>query len=76
MKPTWGTVSSEGCKLFSEIFDTVGICPKHIDDLQLLASAFRIHDDDIPQTINLSRSRSAIIKRYSGNKRKLALSRL
>lgn len=62
MKPTWGTISSEGCKLFSCIFDTVGFFARHVDDLKLMAGSFRIRDDSIPMPINVKESRFGVIK--------------
>lgn len=51
MKPTWNSISREGQKLYSLIFDTLGLYSRSIDDLKLLLDAFQLVDDDpIPTT--------------------------
>lgn len=39
MKPTWGTVSREGAKLFAASLDTIGWYARGVDDLRLVAAA-------------------------------------
>lgn len=46
MKPTWNVVSAEGQKTFSVIFDTIGFFTRTTDDLQLIATALGIKDDE------------------------------
>lgn len=45
MKPTWNSISREGQKLYSLIFDTLGLYARSVDDLQLLIDAFQLVDD-------------------------------
>ncbi|GEM06396.1 amidase family protein [Rhodotorula toruloides] len=54
LKPTWNAISREGVKIYSLTCDTVGFFSRTIADLQLLASAFRIHDDVPPPSTPLS----------------------
>jgi Asp-tRNA(Asn)/Glu-tRNA(Gln) amidotransferase A subunit family amidase len=42
MKPSWGVVSREGVTQFSTTLDTVGWYGRGVDDLALVASAFRL----------------------------------
>jgi Asp-tRNA(Asn)/Glu-tRNA(Gln) amidotransferase A subunit family amidase len=46
MKPTWNSISREGQKLYSLIFDTLGFYSRSIDDLKLLLDAFQLVDDE------------------------------
>lgn len=39
MKPTWGTVSREGAKLFAASLDTIGWYARSVEDLRLVAAA-------------------------------------
>ncbi|MDQ8726646.1 amidase [Bradyrhizobium sp. LHD-71] len=43
LKPTWGSVSREGAKQYSNMLDTIGWYGRSVDDLALVASAFRLH---------------------------------
>jgi Asp-tRNA(Asn)/Glu-tRNA(Gln) amidotransferase A subunit family amidase len=43
LKPTWGAVSREGAKQYSNMLDTIGWYGRSVDDLALVASAFRLH---------------------------------
>ena len=47
-KPTWGAISREGLKLFVATHDTLGLYARSIQDLQLLADVFGLHDDTSP----------------------------
>lgn len=49
-KPTWGTVSREGVKVYSSSLDTLGWYARAIDDLALLCDVYEIHDDE-PYTV-------------------------
>jgi amidase len=64
MKPTWGAISTEGQKVFSPIFDTTGFFARSVDDLQLLADAFRLRADGqpCPTAIRLRGSKFAVIR--------------
>ncbi|OQN96767.1 hypothetical protein B0A48_17191 [Cryoendolithus antarcticus] len=44
-KPTWGSVTREGQKVYSLILDTLGWYGRSVADLELLADVFAIHDD-------------------------------
>jgi Asp-tRNA(Asn)/Glu-tRNA(Gln) amidotransferase A subunit family amidase len=46
MKPTWNAISREGQKLYSPIFDTLGLYARSIDDLKLLLDVFHVVDDE------------------------------
>ncbi|KAL2752328.1 hypothetical protein ACRALDRAFT_2112342 [Sodiomyces alcalophilus JCM 7366] len=46
LKPTWNAVSREGQKVYALIFDTLGWYARSVDDLQMLADVFNLHDDD------------------------------
>ncbi|KAJ4362931.1 hypothetical protein N0V83_010048 [Neocucurbitaria cava] len=46
MKPTWNSISREGQKLYSLIFDTLGLYARSIDDLKLLLDTFQLVDDE------------------------------
>ena len=46
MKPTWGVVSTEGCKSFAPSLDTVGWFARTVNDLALLLDVF-----DPPPTV-------------------------
>ena len=48
-KPTHGTVSTEGIKLFSRTLDTVGWYARSVADISLLARVLEITDQPIPE---------------------------
>lgn len=50
MKPTWNSITREGQKIYSLILDTLGLYARSVDDLELLAETFAIHDDVPPPT--------------------------
>ena len=62
MKPTWGAISTEGQKIFSPIFDTIGFFARSADDLQLLADVFHLSDDNAPIPFEIEGSRFAVLK--------------
>ncbi|KAL1891152.1 hypothetical protein Sste5346_007784 [Sporothrix stenoceras] len=63
MKPTWNVISREGVKIYSVLFDTVGLYARCIDDLELLADAFSIEDDEpAPVSFSVRGSRFAVVK--------------
>ena len=61
LKPTWGVVSTEGCKAFSPSLDTVGWFARTIDDLALLLDVF-----DTPPTIERQARGSFRVATFSG----------
>lgn len=48
MKPTWGTVSREGAKLYSTTLDTVGWFGRSVEDLALVCDVLGVDPDGIP----------------------------
>lgn len=63
MKPTWNSISREGQKIFSLIYDTLGLFARCIDDLDLLADVFALHDDSpVPDQFEIRGSKFAICK--------------
>jgi Asp-tRNA(Asn)/Glu-tRNA(Gln) amidotransferase A subunit family amidase len=51
LKPTWGAVSREGLKMASHTLDTVGWYGRSVDDLILVAEAFRLARIDDVDTV-------------------------
>ncbi|KAK7935476.1 amidase, partial [Apiospora marii] len=47
-KPTWNSISREGQKVYALLFDTLGLYARSVDDLELLADVFALHDDTPP----------------------------
>ncbi|KAJ7355533.1 glutamyl-tRNA amidotransferase subunit A [Mycena albidolilacea] len=47
-KPTWGAISREGVKICSLNFDTMGFFARSVADLELLADAAGLEDDERP----------------------------
>ena len=56
MKPTYGTVSTEGAKLFSISLDTIGWYARALDDIALLADIFEVSSGEgaLPASIKLA----------------------
>lgn len=48
MKPTWNSISREGQKVYSLIYDTLGLYARSAADLDLLADVFALRDDVEP----------------------------
>jgi len=59
-KPTYGTVSAEGVKLFSVSLDTVGWYGRSLADIALVAGILDISDDPAPRRRALSELRVGI----------------
>ena len=53
-KPTWGSISAEGAKLFSVTLDTVGWYARAIEDIALLATAYEILSVEEPPLARLN----------------------
>lgn len=51
LKPTWNRVSREGARMSSMTLDTVGWYGRSVEDLILVAEAFRIHRDPTPVAV-------------------------
>ncbi|KAJ7074898.1 glutamyl-tRNA amidotransferase subunit A [Mycena belliarum] len=45
-KPTWGAISREGVKICSLTLDTMGFFARSVADLELLAEAVKLEDDE------------------------------
>ena len=43
LKPTWGTVSREGARIYSNSLDTIGWYGRSVEDLEIVAEAFRLY---------------------------------
>lgn len=43
LKPTWGSVSREGAKIYSNSLDTIGWYGRSVEDLEIVAEAFRLY---------------------------------
>ena len=62
LKPTWGAISTEGQKVVSGIFDTIGFFARSVEDLQLMADVFQFRDDDVSRPIEIAHSHFGILK--------------
>lgn len=63
LKPTWNSITREGQKIYSLIFDTLGLYARSVLDLELLADAFAIQDDGpAPRNFSVKGARFALLK--------------
>jgi Asp-tRNA(Asn)/Glu-tRNA(Gln) amidotransferase A subunit family amidase len=62
LKPTWGSVSREGLKLYSATLDTLSWFGRSVEDLGLLCDAFAIQDDTPPLPVAVRGARFAICR--------------
>jgi Asp-tRNA(Asn)/Glu-tRNA(Gln) amidotransferase A subunit family amidase len=62
MKPTWNSISREGQKLYSLIFDTLGLYSRSVEDLQLLADVFKLEDDEPGEHFAVKGAKFAVLK--------------
>ncbi|KAL2211739.1 glutamyl-tRNA amidotransferase subunit A [Sarocladium strictum] len=62
LKPTWGAISREGQKLYSLIFDVLGLYARSAADLDLLAEVFDLQDDEASPFSGLEGAKFAICK--------------
>jgi NCS1 family nucleobase:cation symporter-1 len=63
LKPTWNAITREGQKIYSLIFDTLGLYARSIADLELLADTFAIHDDTLaPTDFSIKGAKFALLK--------------
>ncbi|KAJ3462519.1 hypothetical protein MRS44_007305 [Fusarium solani] len=62
MKPTFNTISTAGSKPIAPTFDTLGFFARSVEDLQLLADAFALQDDEPPRDIPLDETSVALIE--------------
>ena len=51
MKPSWSRVSREGVRMASPTLDTIGWYGRSVEDLALVAEAFRIGCDPVPVSV-------------------------
>lgn len=68
LKPTWGAVSREGAKLCSAYCDTVGWYARSVEDLALVAQAFRLRDMASRQSVAVRELRGAVCRTPFWNK--------
>jgi Asp-tRNA(Asn)/Glu-tRNA(Gln) amidotransferase A subunit family amidase len=61
MKPTWNSISREGQKLYSLIFDTLGLYSRSVEDLKLLLDAFQLVDDEPEEPFTLKGAKFALL---------------
>ncbi|PSN69367.1 Asp-tRNA Asn/Glu-tRNA Gln amidotransferas-like protein subunit A [Corynespora cassiicola Philippines] len=61
MKPTWNSISREGLKLYSLIFDTLGLYARSVDDLKLLLDAFHLVDDEPQEHFTIKGAKFALL---------------
>ncbi|RSL66281.1 hypothetical protein CEP54_003789 [Fusarium duplospermum] len=62
MKPTFNAISTAGQKPMAPTFDTLGFFARSIEDLQLLADAFALQDDEPPRDIPLDEISVSLIE--------------
>ncbi|KAF2262229.1 Asp-tRNA Asn/Glu-tRNA Gln amidotransferas-like protein subunit A [Lojkania enalia] len=62
MKPTWNSISREGQKLYSLIFDTLGFYARSVNDLKLLLDVFQVQDDGPEGEFNVEGSKFALLR--------------
>ncbi|TKA83651.1 hypothetical protein B0A55_00446 [Friedmanniomyces simplex] len=66
-KPTHGAISREGLAQWSPLLDTLGFFGRSIDDLDVLADAFRLKDDEAvpPEPFNLKGAKIGFCKTHN-----------
>jgi Asp-tRNA(Asn)/Glu-tRNA(Gln) amidotransferase A subunit family amidase len=63
LKPTWNSITREGQKIYSLIFDTLGLYARSIADLELLADMFALQDDEpAPKNFKVKGAKFALLK--------------
>jgi Asp-tRNA(Asn)/Glu-tRNA(Gln) amidotransferase A subunit family amidase len=62
MKPSWGSISREGLKVYSVTLDTLGIYGRDIADLDLVCDVFDLHDDAPPRPVTPATARIALCR--------------
>ncbi|KAH6651499.1 amidase [Truncatella angustata] len=62
-KPTWNSISREGQKIYSLLFDTLGFYARSVEDLQLLADVFALEDDQpVKEPFEIKGAKFALLK--------------
>jgi Asp-tRNA(Asn)/Glu-tRNA(Gln) amidotransferase A subunit family amidase len=62
LKPTWGVVSREGAKQYSNTLDTIGWYGREVADLQLVGKAFQLFDIDSSDPVTVRGLRVALCR--------------
>ncbi|KAF2019196.1 Asp-tRNA Asn/Glu-tRNA Gln amidotransferas-like protein subunit A [Aaosphaeria arxii CBS 175.79] len=62
LKPTWNSISREGLKIYSLIFDTLGLYARSVDDLKLLLDVFKVVDDEPGEEFKVKGAKFALLK--------------
>jgi Asp-tRNA(Asn)/Glu-tRNA(Gln) amidotransferase A subunit family amidase len=63
LKPTWNSITREGQKIYSLIFDTLGLYARSVADLELLADTFALQDDSpTPVDFSIKGAKFAVLK--------------
>lgn len=61
-KPTWNSITREGQKIYSLLFDTLGLYARSVDDLELLADVFALEDDEPVAPFAVKGAKFALLK--------------
>ncbi|KAF1974657.1 amidase signature enzyme [Bimuria novae-zelandiae CBS 107.79] len=61
MKQTWNSISREGQKLYSLIFDTLGLYSRSVEDLKLFLDAFQLVDDEPVESFTVKGAKFALL---------------
>lgn len=62
-KPTWNAINREGQKIYSLLFDTLGLYARSVEDLQLLADVFALEDDEpVQEPFTIQGAKFALLK--------------
>ncbi|KAF5017088.1 hypothetical protein F66182_11035 [Fusarium sp. NRRL 66182] len=59
-KPTWNAITREGQKFCAPSFDTLGFFARSVEDIQMLADTFALHDYDESPFTEISGARFAV----------------
>jgi Asp-tRNA(Asn)/Glu-tRNA(Gln) amidotransferase A subunit family amidase len=62
MKPTWNSITREGQKLYSLIFDTLGLYARSVDDLKTILDAFQLVDDEADEDFHIKGAKFALLR--------------
>jgi Asp-tRNA(Asn)/Glu-tRNA(Gln) amidotransferase A subunit family amidase len=62
LKPTWGVVSREGAKQYSNMLDTIGWYGRSVADLRLVAKAFQLFDVEREEAVAVRGLKVALCK--------------
>lgn len=61
-KPTWNAISREGQRIYALILDTLGLYGRSVDDIELLADVFNLHDDEASDFQGVRGAKFAVCK--------------